>query len=67
MLEDVSSNFTAWRVNRSTFAVREDDAFGEHPLIYVKVHQKSPVLVISDTGTDEPSHEHGNGEFAPLP
>lgn len=62
MHKDRSSNFTAWRINRTTFAVREDDAFKEHPLIYVEVHQKAPILVLSDTGTDEASERHRNGE-----
>lgn len=56
-----SSSFTTWQINRTTFAVREDDAFEEHPLIYVKVHQKAPMLVLSDTGTDEASESHQNG------
>lgn len=63
MPKDVSSNFTAHKVNRTTFAIREDDAYGEHPLIYVKLHQKSPVLVVGDTGTDEVSRKHRGGKY----
>lgn len=57
------SNFTAHKINRTTFAVREDDAYKEHPLIYVKIHQKAPIIVLSDTGTDEVSEAHRNGRF----
>jgi len=59
---DMSSNFTAHRINRTTFAVREDDAFREHPLIYVKIHQTAPIIILSDTGVDEVSEEHKHGK-----
>lgn len=58
---DVSSAFSARRVNSSTFVVEENDAFGEHPLIYVKIHPEAPVIVLSDTGCDEPSEEKKSG------
>lgn len=64
MASDQSSSFTTWKINRTTFAVREDDALKEHPLIYVKVHQKAPILVLSDTGTDEASESHHNGTLS---
>lgn len=57
-----SSSFTTRRINYSTYVIREDDAFGEHPLIYVKLSQKVPVIILSDTGCDEPSKEHKHGE-----
>ena len=59
---DMSSNFAAHRINRTTFAVREDDAFREHPLIYVKIHQTAPIIILSDTGVDEVSEKHKHGK-----
>lgn len=61
MSQEVSSSFTTWEINRTTFAIREDDAFKEHPIIYAKLHQKAPILVLSDTGTDEASEKHRKG------
>ena len=66
MAEDNSSSFKTWKINRTTFAVQEDDAFYEYPLIYVKIHQKAPILVLSDTGTDEASEKHQNGKCRGL-
>jgi hypothetical protein len=60
-LSDMSSSFSSKRINSTTFVVREDDAFGEHPFIYVKVHPKAPILVLSDTGCDEASEKKKNG------
>lgn len=57
-----STSFTTKRINKSTFAVREDDAYDEHPLVYVKIHPKgTPLIVLSDTGCDEPSEGHKHG------
>lgn len=58
-----SSSFTTRRVNKTTFVIREDDAYAEHPLIYVKVHPKAPVIVVCDTGCDEPDERHKNGRW----
>lgn len=58
-----SSSFKTTRINYSTYVIREDDAFGEHPLIYVKLSQKVPVIIVSDTGCDEPSEKHRGGEL----
>ena len=55
------SSFTTEKVNRSTFVICEEDVYGEHPLIYVKVHPKVPIVVISDTGCDKPSEKHKRG------
>lgn len=66
MSKQASSAFTSWKINRTTFAVLEDDAFGEHPLIYVKLHQKAPIIVLGDTGTDEPRKRHREGTYTPL-
>ncbi|EME46801.1 hypothetical protein DOTSEDRAFT_87250 [Dothistroma septosporum NZE10] len=51
------TSFTTTRINKTTFVIQEDDAFREHPLIYVKLHPTIPVAILSDTGCDEPS-EH---------
>ena len=56
-----SSSFTTRRINQSTFVVREDDLYKEHPLIYVKIHPKVPLIVLSDTGCNEPSEKHKQG------
>ena len=57
-----STSFTTKRINRSTFVIREDDAYGEHPLIYAKVHPIVPLIILSDTGCDEPSEKHKHGK-----
>ncbi|KAK4539410.1 hypothetical protein LTR36_010973 [Oleoguttula mirabilis] len=72
-----STSFTTRRINPTTFLIREDDAYGEHPFIYVKVHPRAPVIVVCDTGCDEPSEahkydptstrEHSHGEFKASP
>lgn len=54
----LSASFTTTRINKTTFVVEEDDAFGEHPLIYVKLHPTLPLLITSDTGGDEPSERN---------
>lgn len=65
--EIISSSFTTKRINCTTFVVQENDAFNEHPLIYVKLHPEAPVLVLSDTGCDEPSEGKKNGLLHTLP
>ena len=64
--EKASTSFTTRRVNRSTFVVREDDDWKEHPLIYVKLHPLVPVIILSDTGCDEPSKKHKEGNHNPI-
>ena len=59
-----TASFTTKKINPTTFVIREDDAFGEHPLIYVKVHPKVPLVIVSDTGCDEPSEEHKDGMYS---
>ena len=61
--KDLSTSFTTRRVNATTFLIREDDAYGEHPFIYVKVYAEAGVVVVSDTGCDEPAEKHRNGMF----
>ncbi|KAK5734079.1 hypothetical protein LTR17_009206 [Elasticomyces elasticus] len=62
----VSSSFTTKRINATTFVIREDDAFEEHPLIYAKLYPKASVIVLSDTGCDEPSEKHKNDRYIHL-
>lgn len=59
-----STSFTTKRINRSTFVIREDDAYKEHPLIYAKLHPLVPLIILSDTGCDEPSKEHKHGTYS---
>lgn len=42
--------FVTFRLNPSTFVIREVDTFNEQPLIYAKVYSNPPVLLLSDTG-----------------
>jgi hypothetical protein len=56
-----SSSFTAKRLNASTILITEDDIYGEHPFIYVKIHPKAPVLIVGDTGCDKPSKHKTHG------
>ena len=50
LLGEASSYFTCSRVNPTTFVIHEKDKYGEHPFIYVKSFEDTPVLVLSDTG-----------------
>ncbi|KAK0944852.1 hypothetical protein LTR29_003665 [Friedmanniomyces endolithicus] len=61
-----TTSFSTKRINATTFVIREDDSFAEHPLIYAKVHPKAPVIVLSDTGSDEPSEEHKHDDYIHL-
>lgn len=38
------------RLNPTTFLIREDDVYEEHPFIYVKIYDDPPLIVLSDTG-----------------
>lgn len=58
---DISGAFTTTKINGTTFAVQEHDAFKEEPLIYVKLHPRAPIIILSDTGTGEPSEKHAHG------
>lgn len=55
------SSFTTKRINSSTFMVYEDDLYEEHPYIYVKLHPKAPIIILTDTGCDEPSSRSKKG------
>ncbi|KAF2773357.1 Metallo-hydrolase/oxidoreductase [Teratosphaeria nubilosa] len=61
-----STSFTTTRVNRSTFVICENDLHGENPLIYVKIHPKAPLIVVSDTGCDGPAERHKHDTFTHL-
>lgn len=56
-----STSFTAKRLNTSTILIIEDDAYGEHPYIYVKIHPAVPVLIIGDTGCDKAGKNKKHG------
>jgi hypothetical protein len=56
-----SSSFTAKKLNASTVLITEDDFYGEHPHIYVKIHSTAPVLIIGDTGCDKASQQKKHG------
>lgn len=60
------SSFSAKRLNGTTFVITEDDKYREHPLIYAKVHPRAPVIVLSDTGCDEPSEKNKYGRSSLL-
>ena len=64
--ETLSTSFTVQRVNKTTFLIREDDLYREHPFIYAKLHPTAPVLVLSDTGCDEPSEKHKHDRYIHL-
>lgn len=61
-----SSSFSSQKINSTTFLLIEDDAFSEHPFIYIKIHPKVPLVIISDTGCDEPSDEKKHGMIVLL-
>ena len=61
-----SSSFTTSRLNNTTFLIQEHDAYREQPFIYVKLHPKYPVIVLSDTGCDEPDAAHKKAKFTHL-
>ncbi|CZT22123.1 uncharacterized protein RCC_07992 [Ramularia collo-cygni] len=63
---EVSSSFSAKRINSTTCVIQEDDVFREHPLIYVKIHPKVPIIILSDTGCDEPSEGKKHARFTQL-
>jgi glyoxylase-like metal-dependent hydrolase (beta-lactamase superfamily II) len=42
--------FRMFRLNPSTFVIREVDTFNEQPLIYAKIYSNPPLLLLSDTG-----------------
>ena len=62
--ETSSTSFTTRKINNTTFVVLEDDLYKEQPLIYVKIHPKVPLIILSDTGCDEPSEKHKGGTYS---
>ena len=48
MLHDLNSYFVCSRVNSTTFVIREDDKYEEHPFIYTKIYHD--VVILIDTG-----------------
>lgn len=61
-----TSSFTTKRINKSTFLIIEDDAFEEHPYIYAKIHPKARIIILTDTGCDEPSSRSKHADFTRL-
>ncbi|KAF2720901.1 hypothetical protein K431DRAFT_248299 [Polychaeton citri CBS 116435] len=61
-----TASFSTKRVNKTTFVVTEDDALDQYPLIYVKIHPKAPVIILSDTGCDEPSERKKSARWIHL-
>ncbi|KAK5110538.1 hypothetical protein LTR62_005730 [Meristemomyces frigidus] len=55
---NIALSFTTTRISPTTWVIQEDDAFREHPLIYVKLYPEIPVVVLCDTGTDAPTEEN---------
>lgn len=49
-----TTSFKTTRISKTTFLVTENDIYGEHPFIYVKQHPTSHVLIVSDTGCNNP-------------
>lgn len=47
---NLSQYFACSRLNPTTFVIRENDKYQEHPFIYVKVYDDPRLVVISDTG-----------------
>lgn len=57
------SSFFARRINKSTFAITEDDRYGEHPVLYAKLYPNKPVMVLSDTGLNSPHKRSKEAKF----
>lgn len=55
-IEQPSTSFISLRVNKSTFLVIEDDAYGEEPYIYVKFYPNH--ILVTDTGCNLPRQEN---------
>lgn len=49
--------FHCSRVNDTTFVIHENDKYGEHPFIYVKIYEHPSLIVLSDTGCGGPDKE----------
>ncbi|KAF4550605.1 Hypothetical protein D9617_16g013930 [Elsinoe fawcettii] len=60
------SSFISTRLNDSTFAITEDDRFGEHPVLYAKLYPGKPVLVLSDTGLNAPNKRSQNATYSEI-
>lgn len=59
-LEAIAKNFTTTTLNKSTFVICErNDAYKEHPLIYVKLVPDARMIVITDTGADTAANASG--------
>ncbi|GIZ41916.1 hypothetical protein CKM354_000520100 [Cercospora kikuchii] len=61
-----TSSFSTVKLNSTTFLIQEHDAYGERPFIYVKLPPTAPVLILTDTGCDEPDARHKNSRFIHL-
>lgn len=49
--------FDCSRVNSTTFVIHENDKYGEHPFIYVKIYAHPSVIILSDTGCGGPDKD----------
>ena len=63
VVRNMLSPFTVCRVNRTTFAISEDDAYDERPIIYAKVQDDPQLLILTDTGCDSPSKRCEKGKL----
>lgn len=64
--ESPSASFSVKRISKTTFLIREDDLYEEHPFIYAKLHPTAPVVILSDTGCNEPSEQHKYDRYIHL-
>lgn len=67
VVSDMSTPFTVSRVNSTTWAICENDSYGEHPIIYCLIHPTLPLIIISDTGCDSPNKSKKNGKCFTIP
>lgn len=63
----LSEYFSCSRLNTTTFVIHENDKYEEHPFIYVKIYDHSPLVVLSDTGCggghDGQGHYHSLKDY----
>ncbi|KAM3424779.1 hypothetical protein BST61_g6760 [Cercospora zeina] len=61
-----TSSFSTTKLNSTTFLIQEHDAYSERPFIYAKLPRNVPVLILTDTGCDEPDSQHKNSRYIRL-
>ena len=59
-MDSLTPYFRCSRVNTSTFVIREDDEFGEHPFIYAKIYPQTVILIDTGCGGFEKGHDARN-------